>query len=68
MGYFGKEEVSLLGSMEFRWEESRYGLQTKVFYYYFVYYVIKGYAVQNHIQMGFIFHKMLYILKGEIQV
>ena len=53
----------LLGSMEIQWEESRNGTQSRVFYYYFVCSIIKGYTEWDHIQVGVIVQKMQHILK-----
>ena len=62
--YFVKMFISLLSSMQFQCYESIDGSQSQVFCCYFVDYVIKGYSVQDHIQVGSIVQKIRNILKG----
>ena len=49
--------------MEVWWDYSSDGSQSRLFFCYFIDYIIKGYSGQDHIQVGDIFQKMKQVLK-----
>ena len=54
----GKNVMSILGSKELQWEEISNGSQSRVFFYYYFYCVIKGYSGKDNTQLGDIDQKM----------